>query len=498
MFNLSFITKKSFLIFLKKTNFLFVSIFNNLKFSNLKRLTKLFLLDKRVIFTLIIVFFSLFVHLSTPAFYKDSWVKGIVKNQFEKDLNLQVEFSDKLSYAIFPIPHFNFKDVRLTSQGENLAKIGTLKVYLTFSKFLDKNKMNIQNIIVKKAKFDFYKKDLKNLLNFYNKKINEKEFIISDSKVFLKNKDDDIYSIISIKKSKSFYDSLEMINKLNVNGEIFNNSFKLILKNDFEKNRSNLDVVFNKLNKRFTNSIDFTNQTKVGNLSYLDARKKYDTSYILNKNILKFNSREKIGDEFFYTGTVNLSPFYSNLKINLKRINLNDFLNRDSFFIEILKSNIFSNENLNFNIELKSKIISDHRKLKNLSLNINYENQLLNFNQSNLFFDNVLQIRLVDSEYRNSKKNQYFIGKFEVLINNYQDLYTFFQTKKEFRKKIDKINFHVKYDFLKDKLTFDKLTIDDENEEKFQKIINEFNQENKSLKSRVDLRNFFNLITEEL
>ena len=48
------------------------------------------------------------------------------------------------------------------------------------------------------------------------------------------------------------------------------------------------------------------------------------------------------------------------------------------------------------------------------------------------------------------------------------------------------------------KLTFDKLTIDDENEEKFQKIINEFNQENKSLKSRVDLRNFFNLITEEL
>ena len=80
MFNFTFISKKSFLSFLKKINFILIDAFNNLQFNNLKRLTKLILIDKRVIFTLIIIFFSVFVHLSTPAFYKDSLVKEIVKS----------------------------------------------------------------------------------------------------------------------------------------------------------------------------------------------------------------------------------------------------------------------------------------------------------------------------------------------------------------------------------------------------------------------------------
>ena len=79
MFNLSFISKKNFLGFLNKVNFLLIDILNNLKFSNLKRLTRLFLIDKRVIITIIIIFFSVFIHLSTPAFYKDSFVKEIIR-----------------------------------------------------------------------------------------------------------------------------------------------------------------------------------------------------------------------------------------------------------------------------------------------------------------------------------------------------------------------------------------------------------------------------------
>ena len=38
--------------------------------------------------------------------------------------------------------------------------------------------MNIQNVIIKKAKFNLYKNDLKNLVNFYDKKINKKKITI--------------------------------------------------------------------------------------------------------------------------------------------------------------------------------------------------------------------------------------------------------------------------------------------------------------------------------
>ena len=291
---------------------------------------------------------------------------------------------------------------------------------------------------------------------------------------------------------------MELLNRLNVNGEIFNNSFKLSFKNDFLEKKSLLDLEFNNLNKRFIHTLNFNDPTKVGNISYLDSRKKYDTIYTLEKNIIKFNSDEKIGDNFFYSGNLKFSPFSAFLEINLKEIHLKKLLSDESFFIDVLKSNIFINENLNFNILVKSKNISDHRRLKNFNLNINYENQLLNFDNSNLLFEDILQIRLVKSEFKNTKKNQYFVGEFEIIINDYPNLYSFFQTKKENRKKIDSANLVVKYDFFKNSLSFEKLEIDGAFNENMKYVVNQFNQENKTLKNRIDLRNFFNSIIEEL
>ena len=497
MLNFTLISKKNFLNFLKSVNFILINVFNNLKFSNLKRLTRLFFIDKRVIFTLIIIFFSVFVHLSTPAFYKDSWVKGIVKNQFEKDFKFNIEFSDKLNYAIFPIPHFRFKNVKFITNEGNLAEIELVKVYLTFNKFLDKNKMNIQNVIIKKAKFNFYKNDLKNLVNFFNKKINEKKITIFDSKIFLKNDVDDIYSIISIDKSQSFYNNLEVINNLTIDGEIFNNSFKLNLKNDFVEKKSNLDLVFDKLNKRYINIIDYKKKKREGKISYLNARKKYDTFYSFDKDVLSFNSNEKIGDNFFYNGNLNFSPFSSYLRVNLKTINLKNLLANDSLFLEILRSNIFANENLNFNIEVKSKNISDHRKLKNLNLYINYENQSLNFDQSSFILEDILKINLIDSKFINKKK-QYFLGNFEILVKDHSKLYKFFQTKKEYRKKINSIFITIKYDFLRNDLILEKLLVDNKKNENILNFIKRYNQDNETLENKADLRNFFNSFIENL
>ena len=83
-------------------------------------------------------------------------------------------------------------------------------------------------------------------------------------------------------------------------------------------------------------------------------------------------------------------------------------------------------------------------------------------------------------------------------INDYPNLYSFFQTKKENRKKINSANLVVKYDFFKNSLSFEKLEIDGAFNENMKYVVNQFNQENKTLKNRIDLRNFFNSIIEEL
>ena len=92
----------------------------------------------------------------------------------------------------------------------------------------------------------------------------------------------------------------------------------------------------------------------------------------------------------------------------------------------------------------------------------------------------------------------YIIGEFELLINDSSDFYRFLQTKKELRRKINSINLLVRYDFLKTKLSFEKVLVDGNYNEGVQDFIKQFNQQNKSIKNRVDLRSFLNAIIEEL
>ena len=146
---------------------------------------------------------------------------------------------------------------------------------------------------------------------------------------------------------------------------------------------------------------------------------------------------------------------------------------------------------------MKSKNISDHRKLKNLNLNINYENQSLNFNQSSFILEDILKINLIDSKFINQKK-QYFLGNFEISIDDHSKLYKFFQTKKKYRKKIDTIYITTKYDFLKNNLILEKVIIDNYSNENINDLIKKYNQDNIMINNKVDLRNFFNSFIEEL
>ena len=73
-----------------------------------------------------------------------------------------------------------------------------------------------------------------------------------------------------------------------------------------------------------------------------------------------------------YGGEINFFPFSSNININLKDLDLKNLVGDEAILTEILKSNIFSNENLNYNLNIRSNDVSNHRKLKDLNLRMNF------------------------------------------------------------------------------------------------------------------------------
>ena len=174
MNNLSIPSKKEILNLLNNFNKFLANCLNQLKFDNIKKFHKNLIHDRRFIITFFVVLISIFAHLSAPAFYQDKWVLSKIKKQLENEFNLTFLLPEKVNYSMFPIPSFQLKNVKIIHKNQSLGKVNLVKLHLSYSKFFDKEKVNIQDVHLKNAKFEIHDLDIKVLLKFLDKEINKR------------------------------------------------------------------------------------------------------------------------------------------------------------------------------------------------------------------------------------------------------------------------------------------------------------------------------------
>ena len=488
--------KKSFIIFIKQSNLFFEDKLSYLSFEKIISFFKIFISDKRSIIIFFIVLFSIFFHLASPSFYKSDWVKKKINDQIKDDFNIEFIFNEEIEYSLFP-PSFKFEKVNLKgADGKIFGRIDDLKFNLSFKKFFDKEKININEISIENANFNFSKNNIKVLTEFYDKKINEKKLIISNSKVFFKDDDNEVYSILNIRRSVSYYDYEKLINRLFFKGEIFNNKFELDLENNFVKKNLGFKLNVPGINLQVNNKFKYNNKKK-GNLTFASSKILPELIYEFDDKLLKFNSSKKVKSFYLAEGFLNFDPFFSIININLKSLDIIKLLNPDSIFWEVFKSGIFIDNNLNYKFSLKSFDISNHNLLENFLLNINFDQKKLDFDSSKLDFGDIALITFKDTKFTNDNSTQ-LDGKIEIEILDSEKLYQFFLTKKNHRKKIKTINLNFQYNFFSDSFKIENLIFDNIKNEKVEVEINRFNAENKFFRKRIEFQNFFNKIVSNL
>ena len=271
---------------------------------------------------------------------------------------------------MFPIPSFYLNNVKIAENGNQIGIIEEMKLCLTFNKFLNKEKINIQDIHIKNSKFELYNNDLKNLKNFLNKKINEKKLYIRNSNVFLKNSDDEVYLILNIDKTQSFYDKENLNNVVKINGDIFNNPINLNFTNDPKIKKLNFELNLEDIGKKIKTNLNYFNDTIIGELDLLSGSTNYLTKLEFDDNKIYLYSEKKINQDHLYLANIDLNPFYANLVINLNSIDFFDLIKKDGLFMKIISSNLINNKNLNYEIKLNSANLKNHRLLKNLMVQI--------------------------------------------------------------------------------------------------------------------------------
>ena len=491
-------TKKDFLKFVNKFNEVLGNKLALLTKKNLKQVFGDLIYDRRFVITILIALLSIFAHLSTPAFYQDAWVLSKIKKQLQNEFDFELILPEKVRYSMFPIPSFYLNNVRIADNGDEIGIIEEMKLFLTFNKFLEKEKINIQDIHIKNSKFEIYNNNLKDLKNFFNKKVNEKKLYIRNSNVFLKNSDDEVYLILNIDKTQSFYDKENFNNVVKIDGGIFNNQINLNLTNDPKVKKLNFELNLEDIGKKIKTNLNYFNSTIIGELDLLSGSTNYLTALEFDDNKINLYSEKKINQDHLYLAKIDLNPFYANLIINLNSIDFFDLIKKDGLFMKIISSNLINNKSLNYELKFNSANLKNHRLLKNLILKLNFKESKLNFDNSTIIFDENVNITLTNTNFVSKIEDSFFRGEIIFKIKNSDNLYKFFQTNKKYRKEIKEIKLSFKINLLDNSYSFEKISIDNQSNDQIQNVIKYYNKNNFNIFKRIEIKNLFNEIVSNL
>ena len=350
---------------MRKSNF-FVKYLNNISklINNLleKNLNKLnfknfsFLLkNNKIILTFVALFVIFISYLLIPTFYNQNDVSKELKNELQSKFDLNFKFSKNIKYNFFPKPHFIVKDSKILNNEKEISKISKLKIFISYDDLLSLKNIRIRDLILENANFHLNTKNYNFFVELLNRSFQDGDIIINNSNVFFKHIDDEVLFIIKIFKMKYYFNSKELKNIFYSENEIFNIPFsvKSFFSEDNRKNLSTINLNLMKLN--IENELIFENDKKVGKSKFNLNKVKRLVDYKIEKNSFDFQIFDKIDQpEVTYKGKFNFKPFFANLEGSLDEINLNYLFDNNAIVTQLLKTEIFNNKNIDFDLKINA------------------------------------------------------------------------------------------------------------------------------------------------
>ena len=463
--------------------------------------------NKYIISFISLLFLYLF-YLSIPNLYNKNWVQNTIENKLFEEFKINFSISSEISYNILPSPHFLIKNSKILSHDDekanSLSEIKRLKIFISQKNFFKKESIYIKSVLINDANFYLYQKDF-NLLDKINiEKLSDKKIKVTKSKIFLKNNSDKTFAIVKMSKAILFFDELKLLNILDITGEVFNLPFSLSVNQTTfspeisEVNRKvNIDLkkiklkIFNESTIKSSGILTGLNNTRIVN-------SKISSKYNINKNKNKISFKSKQSkiknSTMSYNGKLSTEPFDLSLDIDLSKIELAKIFNNNSIFFELLKTQLFFNENLSADISLNTKFRKRDEIFNQAKFNFNIVNGTINFNQTKLINDKIGSLEVISSLLYSDENKLILNSDIMIDINHLNNLYSYLQTPKKNRITIKKIYFNLNYNISDDKIFFNNFRIDNgDNENEIVKIINDFysNKDNNTNTTRRMLNKLF-------
>jgi len=469
-------------------NILIESYFNQLKNFNIKNIKAAFNNNNKLFWVVSIFAILTISYFLAPTAYDKSLTKSKIKNQALNRYGIDLKFNKRLTYNLLPRPHFKSKDLSLIENGKIIGNVKNFKIFISIDKLYSFKKFETKDLIFDKTEFNLNEKDF----NFFYKLLkiepSKNNIIIKNSKIFFRDKEDELLFINKIPNCKFYYDSNNLENIFSSKNEIFNIPYKLMIKN----NKFNKDLFINfnsrKIRLNVENNTKYEDEIKKGKLDFLFVNNSKTLIYEIKKNSLEFLTEDKKT----LMGSLEFKPFYLKADLDYEGVSTKELFKKDSILVDLIKSEILHNENLNVNINLNVKDVINFNELNNLLLKLGLVQGDITLTTSKIMWKDDLEILMKDGVLSYDNSEIFLIGRIFINANDINDFYKSFQVKKINRKPIKNIEFDFVYNFNQKKITFDNVKVENAPNQNLQNFLDEFNTTNKKIFNKITFKNFIN------
>ena len=453
------------------------------KYNQNKKIFNIF--EYKKTFALIIIFILSSSYFILPSFHNKDEIRTLIKDQISSKYGIDIKFNEKIGYNLFPKPFFYTKNLEIIHNNKILGNSKYVKFYISISNFFTLKKIKTQDLIFKNTEFEINADNI----NFFKKTLNSPEKVnkvfFKKSKLFYKDEEDELLFLSKVENLNFFYDEKNELQKVKSVFEIFNIPFKVSVSKNINDNKKRLILISKKIRLNIETTIEQSG-TEINGLFDIELVNKSNSfKYSIKNDTLNYLSEDKQ-----FSGQLNFKPFYLTSDLNFDFISRKKILKNDTLIIDLFDSELLNNSNLNAMINIHIDKIDKFEYLTNFILEIQLSDGRIFMSNFDVDWNESLAIRSQDIEFINDKNGKKLIGEISFDFNDVEKFFRYFQIKRNYRNVFKEIKADFIYDLTEDKFILNNVKIDDKSNQKLEKLLDQYEKENKNLLNKVIFRNF--------
>jgi len=349
-----------------------------------------------------IVFFGTAIFFSIPTFYDYKKYNQKIEETINKEFKIKLHNLQDISFKFIPSPHLLIEKAELKirdNETESISNLENIKVFISILELYKSDEFEIKKIFVNKANFYLNSLSLNNFIGNLKKSI-VNNFVIKNSTLFFKDKNEEITLISKIKKFDYKTDFVNSKKILNMDGNIFDSDYNLNYFIDYNQpNVQNFNLELEDPNifikNKLTDDIFSSNNKQKGNFEIKFFTTKNSLNYDIIKDTIEFTNKSKNNSNFDLRGLISFHPFHFNLTTDLKKIDLSQL---EKIFFSLYANKNSKLENLSGKLKINFNKI-DHKIINKGSLYLLFESSNINVSQNIFNVGDFAKLEISDYEY---------------------------------------------------------------------------------------------------